>query len=307
MQRIGVGDGPALERHAAVLEQIRLPRVALAIVVGAALGAAGAAMQGLFRNPLADPALVGASAGASLAVAIVIVAGGWWVEGFTRTFGLYALPAAAFAGCVAATLAVRRLAATPHGVSVGAMLLAGVAINVLCEAAIAALSFSATDEQLRNLTFWRMGSLAGASWPLIGIALGCGLAGAALLAGAWRGLDALALGEEAARHAGIDPDALSRRVVAASALMVAAAVASAGMVWFVGLVAPHMVRLLGGPGHRFTLPGAALAGAAATLAADSVARTVAIPAELPLGVPLAFLGAPLFVGLLVRARDRGAL
>ncbi|HMN79999.1 MAG TPA: iron ABC transporter permease [Burkholderiaceae bacterium] len=294
-------------QHAMVLEQIRFPRVLLCVIVGASLGVAGAAMQGLFRNPLADPALIGASSGAALFVAMTIVLGNQWMPGFTRVLGPYALPAAAFVGCVAATWMVKRLATSAQGVSVGAMLLGGVAINALCEAAISALTFAASDEQLRNYTFWRMGTLAGASWKMGLLSAGCALVGMVLLLRRARALNVLTMGEEAARHAGVDVTRLSRVVVIAAALLVGASVASAGLVWFVGLVAPHGVRLLGGSDHRWVMPAAGLAGASLALAADAVSRIAVTPAELPLGVPLAVIGTPMFVALLMRARQQGRL
>ncbi|MFT4100687.1 MAG: iron ABC transporter permease [Burkholderiaceae bacterium] len=293
--------------YLAVLYAIRFPRVVLAAIVGGALALAGAGMQGLFRNPLADPALIGASSGAALAVAFTIVLGNAMMPGFTQALGAYALPVAAFCGCLAATFAVKRLASSAQIVSIGAMLLAGVAVNLACEAGINAMTFAANDEQLRNLTFWRMGSLAGASWPLCAMAAACaGLGGIVM----WRcaaGLNALAMGEEPASHAGFDVRSLSRRTVVAGALLVAAAVASAGMVWFVGLVAPHVVRLMGGADQRYVMPASLLLGSALVLVADLIARLIVVPAEMPIGVPLALFGTPLFIWLLSRARLAGRL
>ncbi|MFT3804726.1 MAG: iron ABC transporter permease [Burkholderiaceae bacterium] len=301
----GHADVPA--DYLAVLYAIRFPRVVLAAIVGGALALAGAGMQGLFRNPLADPALIGASSGAALAVAFTIVLGNALMPGFTHALGAYALPVAAFCGCLAATFAVKRLASSAQIVSIGAMLLAGVAVNLACEAGINAMTFAANDEQLRNLTFWRMGSLAGASWPLCAMAAACAALGGIVM---WRcaaGLNALAMGEEPASHAGFDVRSLSRRTVIAGALLVAAAVASAGMVWFVGLVAPHVVRLMGGADQRYVMPASLLLGSALVLIADLIARLVVIPAELPIGVPLALFGTPLFIWLLSRARLAGRL
>jgi iron complex transport system permease protein len=299
----------ALENNQSIfiLENIRAPRAVLALLVGAALGMAGAAMQGLFRNPLADPALIGASSGAALAVALVIVTGNYLFPGLSKTAGIYALPIASFIGCWTATYGVYRLAKGTTGISIGALLLAGVAINIACEAVISFLTFSATDEQLRHFTFWRMGSLGAASWALCGTALGCAALGAWLILRCADALNAMTLGEDHARHAGFDVQAITRRLIIGIALLVASAVSSAGMVWFVGLVAPHLLRLVLGAEQRFLMCGAALLGGLLTLLADTFARTIIAPVELPLGIPLALIGTPVFISLLIHARRAGQL
>jgi len=291
--------------HAQVFYAIRAPRVLLGLVVGASLALAGAAMQGMFRNPLADPGLIGVSAGAALAAAAVIVVGPPSVIAMGSLLRPWALPIAAFGGGLAATVIVYVLARHEGRVVVPVMLLAGVALNALAGAAIGWLTFIATDEQLRSLTFWTLGSLGAAGWvavlPAIVLA---GVAAIALLSQA-RALNLLALGEGEARHLGADPVRITRIVSACAAIAVAAAVASAGMIGFVGLVAPHLVRLLVGPDHRVVLPGAALLGGAMLVAADIVARTAVVPAELPLGVVTALVGVPFFFWLLLRAKRGG--
>lgn len=291
--------------HEQVFTAIRAPRVLLGFTVGAALALAGAAMQGMFRNPLADPGLIGVSAGAALAAALVIVLGPPAVLAISAGFRPWLLPAAAFLGGLGATAAVYLLARQEGRVVVPVMLLAGVALNALAGAALGWLSFVASDEQLRSLTFWTLGSLGGASWPsVLPAVLLAGLAALCLL-GQARALNLLALGEGEAKHLGADPVRITHVVAAASAVAVAAAVASAGMVGFVGLVAPHLVRLAVGPDHRVVLPGAALLGGAMLVLADIVARIAVVPAELPLGVVTALLGVPFFLWLLLRAKRGG--
>ncbi len=290
-----------------ILSTLRLPRILLAVLVGGALGMAGAAMQGLFRNPLADPALMGASSGAALSVAIVIVLGNQLLPDFTKTTGIYALPIAAFIGCWIATYGVYRLAKNSTGLSIGALLLSGVAINIACEAVISFLTFAADDEQLRHFTFWRMGSLGSSNWKLcIATFIGTSI-GASILMQNSMALNALALGEDHARYAGFEVSIVTRRLIMGIALLVGAAVSSAGMVWFVGLVAPHLLRLLLGVEQRFLMQGAGLLGALLALFADTFARTIVAPTELPLGIPLALIGTPIFISLLIHARRNGQI
>lgn len=281
--------------ESAVLLDIRLPRLVLAIAVGAGLGVSGAAQQGLFRNPLADPALVGVSAGAALAAVAAIVFGGLLLPLWQAPL----IPACAFMGGLAATwLALRLAGLAGHGT--GGLLLAGIAVNAACGAGTGLLVTISDDRQLRDITFWTMGSLAGGSWAGIAAALAASAAAIALLLPSAAALDALALGERDAAWLGVDIDRLRRRVVTATALAVGAAVAAAGIVGFVGLVVPHLLRLLGSARHGVVLPGAALLGAALLLLADALARSLAAPLELPLGLVTSLIGGPCFILLLIR-------
>jgi iron complex transport system permease protein len=298
------GFGPQQE---AVLMSIRLPRVTLAVLVGAGLGVAGAAMQGLFRNPLADPTLIGVSGGAALAAASVIVMGAVWYRGLSTLLGPATLPLAAFAGGLAAATLVYRLATHGGRTSIAVLLLAGIAVNALVEAGIGLFTYIANDEQMRNLAFWRLGSVGAASWSMLAVVAPAILAAAILLAGLARPLNALALGEAEARHLGVNVERLKRAAMVLCALAVGTATAVTGMIFFVGLVAPHIVRLACGPDHRVVLAGAGLLGALLVVIADTAARTVAVPAELPLGVFTALVGAPFFVGLLLRERRAWSL
>ena len=277
-----------------IMDNIRLPRVMLGLMVGAMLAAAGAALQGIFRNPLADPGLIGVSAGASLGAATMIVLGG------EHLAGPWALPLAAFVGAVLATLAVYGLGRRHGMVSPPSMLLAGIAVNALAGAGIGLFSYVGDDLQLRQLTFWTMGSLGAAGWStLTPSLLPIGLSLAGLLALATR-LDVFALGEREAFHLGLDPRLMVRLAVGLTCLGVGTAVAAAGPVGFIGLVVPHLGRLGLGAGHLVFLPASMMLGAILLVGADTPARLLAAPAELPVGLLCSLLGAPFFLWLLRR-------
>lgn len=286
-----------------IVRTLRLPRVLLGVIAGAGLGIAGAAMQGLMRNPLADPGLVGVSSGAALAAAAVVVlgeralAGGGWSASTL-------LPLAAFAGA-AATTAIVYVASRRNGrSSVTLMLLSGIAINALSLSGIGLLMFMGSDAQVRQFTFWTLGSLATATWPGVSAsAVAVGIALFALLRRAGP-LDALALGEAQAAHLGVATGRLNRSCVLLIALSVGATTALTGTLGFIGLIAPHIARRLVGPSHGQLLPASALAGAALVVLADSAARTWVAPAELPIGVLTALFGAPFFIVLLRRRTTR---
>ncbi|MDH4560390.1 iron ABC transporter permease [Pseudomonas sp. BN411] len=293
--------GEGLEQAELILGQIRLPRTLLGLAVGAVLALSGVAMQGLFRNPLADPGLVGVSSGAALGGAAAIV-GGAALGGLPDAFAPYLLSVCAFAGGLGVTLLVYRLGRRDGQTSVATMLLAGIALTALAGAVIGLFTYLADDATLRSLTFWNMGSLNGASysrlWPLLIVTLFVVF----WLPRRAKALNALLLGESEARHLGFDVERLKRELVFCTALGVGAAVAAAGLIGFIGLVVPHLVRLVAGPDHRVLLPASALAGASLMLLADLAARLVLAPAELPIGIVTALIGAPFFLYLLVRGR-----
>ncbi|WP_201214645.1 FecCD family ABC transporter permease [Pseudomonas sp. S36] len=290
-----------LQQAQMILGQIRVPRTLLGLAVGAVLALSGVAMQGLFRNPLADPGLVGVAAGAAVGAAVAIV-GGSWLGGMPEALAPYLLSLCAFLGGLAVTALVYRLGRRDGQTNVATMLLAGVAMTALGGAAVGLFSYLADDATLRTLTFWNLGSLNGASyervWPLLLVAV----AVAVWLPRRAGALNALLLGESEARHLGIDVERLKRELVFCTALGVGAAVAAAGLIGFVGLVVPHLVRLLAGPDHRVVLPASLLAGGVLMLLADLVARLLLAPAELPIGIVTAFIGAPFFLVLLIRGR-----
>lgn len=278
-----------------VLWQIRFPRVALALVVGASLGCAGALCQGVFTNPLAEPSIIGVSAGSAVGAAGAIFFG--WAA-----IGPWSVPLAAFAGGLVVTMAVYGAARSGGRVETVTLVLTGIAVNALAGALIGLLTYLSDDAALRSITFWNLGSLATATWSRVAASGAFVLVGLAAVPFVVRRLDLLALGEAAARHLGVDVDRTRLGVVVLVAALTGAGVAVAGIIGFVGLVVPHVVRLLVGPRHRILVPASALGGAVVVVVADLVARTAAAPAELPLGVLTALAGAPFFLWLLRRAR-----
>ena len=289
-------------RHESVLMAIRLPRTLLAILVGGGLAVSGAAMQGLFRNPLADPGLIGVSSGAALAAVAIIVLGATWLPGLGSVLGPFTLPLAAFGGGVGTTLLVYRVARVGGRTVVATLLLTGIAVNALAGAGTGLLTFTASDEALRSITFWSLGSLSGATWSAVGVVATCIVPAAWIMARGARALNVMLLGEMEAGHLGLRVERVKRTNVFLVGLSVGAAVAATGIIGFVGLVVPHLVRLLVGPDHRYVMPGAVLAGAILLLGADLLSRTVVAPAELPIGIVTAALGAPFFLWLLMRQR-----
>lgn len=295
------GDGAAA-RDQIVIYDIRLPRILMGVLVGAGLAVSGAVMQGLFRNPLADPGLVGVSAGAGLAAVAMIVLGGSFLAPAVSLLGAYALPVAAFCGGLAVTLILYRVSTRQGRTSVATMLLAGIALGALAMALMGILIFVADDRQLRDLTFWQLGSLAGATWPKVAGAapvIAVSILATPFLA---RGLNALALGEATAMHLGVPVQRLKYMAIVIVSAVVGASVAVSGGIGFVGIVVPHLLRLVIGPDNRYLLPGSALLGAILLLLADAVSRTVVAPAELPIGIVTAAAGAPFFLWILLRKR-----
>jgi iron complex transport system permease protein len=289
----------------AVFETIRAPRVILAILVGSVLAVSGAAMQGLFRNPLADPALIGISSGATLAAVAVIVLEATVLQGFSRWTGAYSLPIAAFAGGFAATWLVYHFATIGGRPDISSLLLAGIAINALAGSATGLLIYLADNDQLRTITFWTMGSLSGASWSQISVGAPFFLGTLICLPFVSRALNAMLLGEAEAGHLGFSVEKIKTLTIFLVALGVGATVSFAGIIGFVGLVVPHLLRLWFGPDHRSLLPCAAILGAILLLAADLLARTIVIPAEMPIGIITGILGGPFFLWLLRRQRMIG--
>lgn len=275
-----------------VLLEVRLPRVVFAMVVGGGLAVCGAVMQALFRNPLAEPSLIGVSLGGALGAVAAIVLG-------AQSLGIIA--PAAFFGSLLATALAYRLGTSQPGVA--NLLLAGVAINAICGSLIGVFTYQATDVQLRNLTFWNMGSLAGASWSMLAWLTPWVLLLSALLIRDWRALNALLLGEREAQHLGFALRHLRHRIVILCALLVGPLVAVAGTISFVGLVVPHLVRLTQGADHRWLLPTTLVGGAVIMTLADWLARIIMTPAELPIGIVTASLGGPFLLWLLTRRQS----
>jgi iron complex transport system permease protein len=299
---LAAGDPTLIERDRLVLWSIRLPRIIMACMVGAMLAAAGAIMQGLFRNPLAEPGLVGVSAGAALAAASTIVLGDRILAAGGIALPFAALPITAFAGALVTTALLYRLATREGRTSIATLLLAGLAIGALAQAAIGLLVFMADDRQLRDITFWTLGSLSGSTWEKAATIAPFFVALLLSLPFIANGLDLMVLGEAEAFHMGVAVERLKRAAIVLVAAAAGAAVAFAGIIGFVGIIVPHLLRLALGPGHRVLLPAALCFGAILLLGADTLARVVVTPAELPIGVVTAILGAPFFLVLLLRQR-----
>ncbi len=286
-----------------LLFAIRLPRVLLGVLVGAGLAVSGATMQGLFRNPLADPGLIGISTGCALSAAV------WIVFGETVSFKLapllktFSLSLVAFPGGLLATLIVYRLGQREGRTDVPTMLLAGVAVSALNISLMGILSFISTDAQLRNITFWTLGSLGGATWTMLIVTAPFILIPVIWLPKLARSLNAILLGEAEAEHLGVNTENLKRKCVVLTTMAIGASVASAGMIGFVGLVVPHLLRLLIGADHRVLLPCSALLGASLLLMADLSSRTIVAPAELPVGSITTLIGVPFFLWLLISRKS----
>jgi len=276
---------------------IRLPRVLLAVLVGAALATAGGVMQGLFRNPLADPGLLGISSGAALAVACSVVL----PFSPPPLLALYAPTLAAFCGSLAVTLLIFTLSRSGSAV-LARLLLAGIAINALCGSATGVLSWLSDDRQLRQLSLWGMGSLGQAQWSSVAVLATLTLPALLVIQKQARRLNLLQLGDEQAHYLGVDVRRTQRLLLLLSSLLVGAAVAVSGIIGFVGLVMPHLIRMWLGADHRALLPGSALAGALLLLLADTAARTLVLPAEMPVGLLTSLLGSPWFLWLIPREK-----
>jgi len=279
---------------------IRLPRVLLAMLVGSALAFSGATMQGLFRNPLADPGLLGISSGASLALACAIV----MPLTLPAVLALWWPMLAAFVGSLAVTMVIFLLSRRSR-TTLSRLLLAGIAINAICGAAVGVLSWLSNDQQLRQLSLWGMGSLGQAQWSTVSAC--AALVIPAMLATQWQAkrLNLLQLGDEEAHYLGVNVRQTQRVLLVLSALLVAAAVAVSGVIGFIGLVVPHLIRLCAGGDHRWLLPASALLGAMLLMVADTLARTLVAPAEMPVGLLTSLLGAPWFLWLILRRRESG--
>ncbi|MBD8062450.1 FecCD family ABC transporter permease [Oceanitalea stevensii] len=287
--------GPRHPQGDAALWQVRFPRIALAVVVGAALAVAGALMQGVFGNPLAEPAIIGVSPGAAVGASLAIVTG-------LDVLGTWTVPLAAFVAALVTTLLVYSLSRSGGRTEAITLILTGVAVTAIASAVVAFNTFIASPTAREQIVFWQLGSLNGARWQAVGVVtpfVVVGIAVSLLLA---RRLDLLSLGDRSARHLGVNVERLRVVAIVVIALLVGAGVAFAGVIAFVGLVVPHLVRLVAGPGHRLLLPASALGGALLLTVADLVARTAVPFADLPLGMLTSVVGGPFFLWLMRRMR-----
>lgn len=295
---------PASTRDVMVVMNIRLPRTLLCLSVGCILGLTGAVMQAVFRNPLADPGIIGVSSGAALGAGLGIVVFADLMTGLPSWLQLSTVSFFAFSFALGVCLIVYRLGSTREGSSVVVMLLAGVAISALAGAGMGMLNYIADDQSLRDLSLWQMGSMAGSSWVGIGLSFATATMLLAVFLPAAKSLNILLLGDAEARHLGMDVTALKKRLIVCCAIGLGVAISTVGMIGFIGLVIPHLVRLLVGPNHQRLLPLSALLGALLLLIADIMARTVMAPSEMPVGIITALLGSPFFIFLLLQQRSK---
>ena len=287
-----------------VFLQLRLPRVLLAALTGAVLGVSGTIMQGIFRNPIVEPGLAGTSAGAALGASLVFVFGS--TSALTRPLGSLAVPILAFIGAFAATMLVYRVSTSFGKVNVFTLLLAGIAVNAVCGAGTGFLSYIARDPQARNITFWNLGTFTTADWHGVEMVAVAFAACFTVAIRHGKSLNALMLGEDEAAFLGIAPEKLILRLIIINTIMVAVATAMVGVIAFVGLVIPHVLRMVKSSDYTFLIPASALLGAVMMSIVDIVARVLIPPAELPVGIITAVVGAPVFLWILLRQQRRGA-
>ncbi|WP_068311043.1 FecCD family ABC transporter permease [Polycladidibacter hongkongensis] len=302
LEQIGGPDAHLTSLQELVLVKIRLPRVLLAILVGSTLAVAGVMMQGLFRNPLADPGIIGVANGAALAAVTAITLSSFLPIWLMDTAGAALLPLAAFLGAASATLLLYRAATQGGQTNVATMLLAGIAFSAIAGAFTGVVVFNSNDDQLRDFTFWTMGSLGGATWERIVILAPLCLLMLLAMPLLSRGLNALLLGEAEAYHMGIDTQKTKRAIILLTAAGVGGAVATAGIIGFASIIVPHVLRQIIGPDHRVLLPASAIGGAFLLVLSDMIARTIVAPAELPIGIITAIIGAPVFLSILLSRR-----
>lgn len=307
LSKTGLGSADQTSVQSLVVLNIRLPRILFTVLVGAALGISGASLQGLFRNPLVEPGIIGVSSGAALGAIAVILGGKFIAPVFIQSLGSWLLPVFAFTGAVAATLITLRLGNYEGKTQVTILILAGVAITALTGAAIGLAIFYADEQQLRTYTFWTLGDLSVATWDKIMMLAPFVFVTVAGLAALGRPLNALALGEAEAFHSGVNVERLKTLTVILCALAVGTSVAFAGIIGFIGLVVPHIIRISISPDHELLLPASAIGGACLLILADMIGRTIVAPAELPIGIITAIIGTPFFLALLISSKKKRML
>lgn len=292
------------ESQESVLLFIRLPRVFVSLLVGASLSVAGVGMQGLFRNPLADPSLIGISSGAVLGAALAILMG--WNIG-NSILGMYGLSIATFIGAALSIIIVLRISQTGKSTDIATMLMSGIAINSLTGALVGLIIYCANDDQLRNITFWTLGSLGGANWKMVGVLLPLTILPVIIIIRVARQLDIYALGETEAACLGVNTQRLKYIIITCVTITVGASVALVGIIGFVGLVVPHITRFITGASHYRLFITSSLIGAIILSLADLASRTIVSPTELPIGILTSIMGTPLFISLLIRRKKKARL
>jgi iron complex transport system permease protein len=308
LQKIGLFRDVHIDNvHEVVLSSIRIPRILMTIIIGGALGISGAALQGLFRNPLVEPSLIGVSGGAAAAVVLFIVFGGLLAVPTQGIFYESLMSFVSFGGGLLATILVMKLSNQEGRTNIAILILIGVAINAMAGAIIGVSIFYADENQLRTFTFWTLGDLGGANWDKLSIGIPLLLISSLGLLFYSRVLNAFSLGESVAYHLGVDTERSKTIIIVLSALCVGVSVSLAGMIGFIGLVVPHIIRVSFFPDNRLVLPASILTGALLLLISDIVARTIVNPSELPIGVVTSLIGAPFFIGLLLNAKKKSEL
>lgn len=302
LSKMGWMDSVVSNTYQVLLWDIRIPRLLGGVLIGAGLSVAGAAMQGLFKNPLADPGLIGISSGASLSASLLIVLG---VD--LGLFQIFGLSFWTFIGAALTTFLVLKLAQQGGETSVATMLLAGVAINAISGSITGLLTFISEEDELRTITFWLLGSLAGINWNVILILALFTLPPMLLLINQGKALNAFMLGDADARFMGVNTKQIKIIIIIATTLCVGTAVSNAGVIGFVGLVVPHICRMMVGSDHRKVLPLSAVLGALLLVLSDLLCRTVVAPAELPIGVITSIIGSPLFLSILIKEKRKRRL
>lgn len=289
--------------HEGLFFQIRLPRTFLCVLVGASLSVSGAMMQSLFRNPIVEPGLIGTSAGSAFGAAMLIVLG---QNSFFQSFsflGDMLMPVCAFIGGLIATLLVYYFSSSLNRVNISIMILAGIAINAIAAGGTGFLAYIARDPQARSITFWNLGSISGANWQSVSIVGVSTIVGFILALQFSKPLNALQLGDAEAGYLGINTERLKIFVILVNTLLVSVATSMVGIIAFIGLIVPHLLRLLKGSDNRYLIIGSALLGAIVMIVTDMICRVVIAPAEMPIGIVTAFIGAPVFLWLLYRFKN----
>jgi len=287
-----------------VLIEIRVPRIIFCTLIGAVLGITGTAIQGIFRNPLAEPGLIGISAGASFFAALAIVFEATLIVYLGSSLNMYLVSVAAFLGALLAVLLVYRISVVDGKSNIATMILAGIAINAFAGALTGLMSFMATEQQLRSITFWSLGSLAGASWESVPVLLSFSVISTTPLLFLGKSLNLFALGESQAEMMGLNAGRLKIGIIIFSTMAVGVSVAFSGIIAFIGLLVPHTLRLIGTVDNRFLLPATLIGGALMLNLSDLLARTIIQPLELPIGVITAVIGAPVFIVILIREKRK---
>lgn len=299
---IWASDGSIPQSDRFVLMDLRLPRIVMGILIGSSLAVSGTCLQGMFKNPLATPDLIGITSGASLFAALTIVLGSSIKPYIPEVFHFSLLSIMAFVGALVTMVLVYRISTTNGKTNVIIMLLSGVAITALGFAVTGFLIYISKEEQLRDLTFWNLGSLGGATWTKNAILAVIIFVSYFFLINKGKALNAMMLGERDAQHLGIPVEKIKKQIVVLTALMVGTSVAFAGTIGFVGLIVPYILRLIFKSNYHIILPMSAVLGSILLLSADTISRTIAAPSEIPIGILTAFMGAPIFIAILVRNR-----